>query len=174
MQHAYDRLTQEGGLSDEGAKGLIARWAFVESTGGPTSSNNIGGGHIGIAQWSRSRAGALGINASSSFDDQLSAALKEFNGSEAKAASYLKSAKTPNEGASGAARFERAEHYDGVTGLDDWVNKTMSNMDQVDKAIAARKNQANTAMPKQATTSITINKSAGASTPVAGAALVGQ
>jgi hypothetical protein len=122
MQHAADRLEKEAGLSPMGASALVARWAGVEASGGPTSSNNIGGGHWGIAQWDSARGGPA--MASSSFDDQLTHAVGELNGSERAAGDALRSAKTLAEGAVGASRYERAEHYNPSTGIDDSTANT--------------------------------------------------
>ena len=122
MQHAADRLVKEAGLSPMGAAALVARWAGVEASGGPTSSNNIGGGHWGIAQWDRARGGPA--MASASYDDQLTHAIGELNGSERAAGDALRSAKTMAEGAIGASRYEKAEHYNSATGIDNSTANT--------------------------------------------------
>lgn len=123
-------MKENAGLSEHGARGLVARWAGVESTGrGPASSNAIGGGHWGIAQWSRSRGQALGIWGDTDFDRQLAAAAYELNsGMEARAARALRSASNPYQGAVGAAMFERAEGWNVKTGTDYWVGKTVNTM----------------------------------------------
>ena len=122
MQHLADRLVAEAGLSPMGAAALVARWASVEASGGPTSSNNIGGGHWGIAQWDSARGGPA--MASASYDDQITHAVGELNGSERAAGDALRSAKTLAEGAIGASRYERAEHYNNATGIDDSTANT--------------------------------------------------
>jgi hypothetical protein len=122
MQHAADRLVAEAGLSQMGAAALVARWAGVEASGGPTSSNNIGGGHWGIAQWDSARGGPA--MASASFDDQISHAVSELNGSEKAAGDALRSATTLAQGAIGASRYERAEHFNQATGIDDSTAST--------------------------------------------------
>jgi nucleotide-binding universal stress UspA family protein len=129
QQHAYDRLTKEGHLSDAGARGLISRWVNVESSGGPNSRNAIGGGHYGIGQWSRSRAGSVWGNPD--VDAQLDLTMKELNSTELAAGKRLRDAKTSEEGAIGASSFERAEHYNRATGRDDWTNKTESGMGRI-------------------------------------------
>jgi tail lysozyme len=122
MKYAADRLVSESGLSQVGAAGLVARWAAVEAPGGPASSNNIGGGHWGIGQWSAARGGpAIG---SASFEDQVSHAIGELKTTEARAAAQLRSAKTEGEAAVGASMFERAENYNPVTGVDDQTANT--------------------------------------------------
>jgi hypothetical protein len=122
MKYAADRLVSEAGLSQVGAAGLVARWAAVEAPGGPTSSNNIGGGHWGIGQWSTARGGpAIG---SASFEDQVSHAIGELKTTEARAAAQLRSAKTEGEAAVGASMFERAENYNPVSGVDDQTANT--------------------------------------------------
>jgi hypothetical protein len=122
MKYAADRLVSESGLSQVGAAGLVARWAAVEAPGGPTSSNNIGGGHWGIGQWSTARGGpAIGA---ASFEDQVSHAIGELKTTEARAAAQLRSAKTEGEAAVGASMFERAENYNPVSGVDDQTANT--------------------------------------------------
>ena len=120
MQHAADRLVAEAGLSQMGAAALVARWAGVEASGGPTSAN--ASGHVGIAQWDSARGGEAMRGAS--FDDQLTHAVGELNGSEKAAGDALRSATTMAQGAVGASRYERAEHYNAQTGIDDSTAST--------------------------------------------------
>ena len=120
MHHAADRLVAEAGLSQMGAAALVARWAGVEASGGPTSAN--ASGHVGIAQWDAARGGEAMRGAS--FDDQLTHAVQELNGSEKAAGDVLRSAKTMAEGAIGASRYERAEHFNQRTGIDDSTANT--------------------------------------------------
>jgi hypothetical protein len=123
IKHAVERLQKEAGLSEAGAAGLVARWSGIEAAGGPGSHNNIGGGHSGIGQWSDvSRGGAAMRGAD--FDTQIGHAIDELKTTEAQAAAVLRNAKTPEEGARGASMFERAEHYNPSTGLDDWTSRT--------------------------------------------------
>jgi hypothetical protein len=77
MKHAADRLVKEAGLSPMGAAGLVARWAAVESPGGPGSVNPVSGA-FGVGQWLGDRK--AGIAGDTSFDDQLSYAISELNG----------------------------------------------------------------------------------------------
>jgi hypothetical protein len=122
IKHATDRLMKEAHLSEPGAAGLVARWAGVESAGGPTSSNNIGGGHEGLGQWDSARGGK-GM-ASKDFDTQLSHAIQELNTTEVTAATKLRYATTPEEGAVGASMYERAEGYNAATGRDYFTGRT--------------------------------------------------
>ena len=121
----------KGGISQEGARGLISRWVNVEAPGGPGAANAIGGGHFGIAQWSRSRGKAIWGN--QDFDAQLQHVLREVNtgtaggGSEA----LLRSAKTPEEGALAATAYERAEHYNPRTHTDDFTARTLKGMSRL-------------------------------------------
>lgn len=133
QKHAYDRLTKEAGLSDMGAKGLISRWVNVEASGGPNESNNIGGGHYGIAQWSRSRGASVWGNPD--FDAQLALAIKELNGPEKIAASILRNATTAEQGAIGASAFERAENYNPFTHRDNFTGKTLAGMKGIEKYV---------------------------------------
>lgn len=121
MQHAAERLEKEAGLSPMGAAGLVARWAGVESAGGPTSLNPRSGA-FGVGQWLGDRL--PGIAGNTDFDAQLSHAIGELNGPESRAASQLRSAKTPGEGARGASMFERAEGYSSWTGTDNFTSQT--------------------------------------------------
>jgi hypothetical protein len=132
QQHAYDRLRKEAGLSDQGAKGLISRWANVEASGGPTSVNHIGA--LGIAQMLGDRKQRLlqmsGQTGKSwkDYDLQLSHIIEELNGKEARAAAKLKSASTAADGAIGASMFERAEGYNRVSGRDNFTSRTLGGM----------------------------------------------
>jgi hypothetical protein len=120
MKYAADRLIKEGGLSEAGAAaGLVARWAAVESPGGPGSVNPLSGA-VGIAQGLGDRkAGYMG-----SFADQVTNAVRELNGPEARAAKMLRNALTPEQGALGGSMFERAEGYNSVTGADAFTGAT--------------------------------------------------
>jgi hypothetical protein len=120
MVHMHDRLMKEAGLSDMGASALVARAAAIEAAGGPTSAN--ASGHEGIGQWDAFRGGR-GM-AKKSFDDQITHEIEELNGPEYKAAARLRAAQTPEEGSIGASTYERAEHYNPVTGVDDQTFRT--------------------------------------------------
>lgn len=122
VQHAVTRLMNEAGLSEAGAAGLVARWAGIEAPGGPASHNNIGGGHSGIGQWDPNRGGPAMLGAS--FDDQISHAVSELKTTESRAASVLRNARTPKEGARGASIYERAGGYDALTGMDAFTSST--------------------------------------------------
>ena len=119
MQHATERLQNEAGLSKAGASGLVARWAGVEAAGGPDSVNSKSGA-VGIGQWLGDRKSGVG----KSFDDQISHAVSELNGSEKAAGDALRSAKTPEDGARGASMYERAEGYNAKTGTDNFTART--------------------------------------------------
>ena len=127
MSHAVDRLMKEGGLTKEGAVGLVARWSAIEAAGGPTSRNPNGA--FGIGQWLDRGPAALrwmkenGLNPQD-FDSQLSWAVHELNSSEGRAAAVLRNAHTGREGARGASMYERAEGYSGATGTDNFTLST--------------------------------------------------
>lgn len=130
--HAFKALTEGGLISPAAAKGLISRWVNVESSGGPSSQNNIGGGHYGIAQWSHARAGSLFGNPD--FDAQLALVRKEASNSAY--AARLHNAKTDEEGATAASNFERADGYNPRTGTDNYTNRTLGGMRGLDAIIA--------------------------------------
>lgn len=117
------------GLSPWGAAGLAGRMMGVEAPDGPDDSNDIGGGHYGIGQWGTSRARALGwigkgetVNSALRngtlkvpFNEQIKAVVNELNFGEEAAARKLRDATTIQEGVQGAAAFERAGGWNGVT-----------------------------------------------------------
>ena len=152
MQYATDRLEKEAGLTHAGAAGLVARWSGIEASGGPTSSNNIGGGHWGIGQWDAARGGHE--MAKASFEDQVSHAIGELNGPEKIAGDALRSAKTPEDGARGASMYERAEHYDPKTGVDDHTARTpvKAVLNAIDGAKPAAKTEIAANVPSKAAT----------------------
>ena len=117
--HAVDRLVKEAHLSQAGAEGLVSRWATVEAAGGPTAVNPKSGAW-GIGQW----LGARGRGRTADFDGQLAKAIGELNGSEGRPAARLRSATNAREAAVGASMYERAEHYNARTGVDDWTSKS--------------------------------------------------
>jgi hypothetical protein len=126
QQHAIDYLQKNAGLSEMGAKGLVARWAYVEATGGPGSVNPSSGAR-GIEQALGSRAAGM----PGDFEGQLAWAAKELNTTEAAAARYLRAAKTPEEAAIAATRFERAAGYNPRTGIDAYTGKTLAAINQM-------------------------------------------
>jgi len=139
QKHAFDRLTKEAGLSPQGAKALISRWMNVEASGGPGEVNSIGA--TGIAQMLGPRKRRLlqmaqerGVPVKD-YDLQLSHIIEELNGSEARAAQRLRSAKTAEEGAIGASMFERAEGYNSLTGRDNFTGRTLGGMRGMDKFV---------------------------------------
>lgn len=121
IKHAVDRLEKEGGLSEAGAAGLVARWAGIEARGGPGSKNPRSGA-FGIGQWLGSRKN--GIDGNTDFDAQISHAIKELATTEKAAASVLKSAISEFDGARGASMFERAEGFNSRTGTDNFTGST--------------------------------------------------
>jgi len=125
QEHAYERLRKEAGLSDAGARALVSRWSTIEARGGPTSANNIGGGHFGIGQWGKSRNGIWG---DPNFDHQLSFAIRELNTTEKVAGDALRRANSDAEGAVGASMYERAEGYNRWTGMDNFTRATLPGM----------------------------------------------
>jgi hypothetical protein len=127
--HAYQVLTEQAGLSDAGARGLISRWVNVESPNGPGSSNDIGGGHFGLPQWSHDRAGSLWGN--TDYDAQLQGVVTELKGPESVAGNLLRNAKTDAQGAVGASAYERAEGYDPSLHSDNFTGKTLLGMSSI-------------------------------------------
>lgn len=139
QHHAIERL-KAGGVSDLGARALVARWSGVEAAGGP-SSVNPSSGAFGIGQWLGARK--RGIAGNTNFDAQLDHAIGELNGPERRARDRLNSAATPAEAATGASMFERAEGYNARTGRDNFTGQTERVMDRLrPRAPAASGNQA--------------------------------
>lgn len=128
QQHAIDTLTQ-GGVSELGARALVARWSAVEAAGGPTSVNPRSGA-FGIAQW-LSRDRLNGIRGNTDYDAQLAYVLKELHSTEGRALRQLNSATTDQEAAIGASMYERAENYNGRTGVDDFTGTTARAMAKI-------------------------------------------
>jgi hypothetical protein len=159
QQHAYDRLRKESGFNDLGAKAAVSRWMNVEAGGGPSSANNVGGGHFGIGQWSRSRGRSIWGNPD--FDAQLSLAIKEFNGSEKKAGDVLRNARHPDEAATGMSMYERAEGYKAETGRDFFTGKTLGGMSGIDRYIR------NGAMPASNSSSSSVSSVVHLNGPIA-------
>ncbi len=123
VNQAVNHLQQNARLSSMGAKGLVARWAGVEAKGGPNSVNPTSGA-IGIGQWLGNRKNGL----PSDFEGQLNHAVKELNSTESAAAKRLRTAQTPEEAATGASMFERAEGYDPKTGRDNFIEPTLKTL----------------------------------------------
>ena len=144
-EEAYNYLRKEVGLSDAGAKGMVARWAYVESTGRGTGDFNLkGGGHFGIGQWSRARGGSMDL-LKKSLGEQLGLFKTDLDLPEqAIAKKTLMDAKTSIEGAIGAAQYERAEGYQKAHPErgDNWVNKTLNGMASFRSDAAALKDAA--------------------------------
>lgn len=128
QQHAVDTLVK-GGVSELGARGLVARWAAVESSGGPTSVNPKSGA-FGIAQW-LTRDRLAGIKGNTDFDAQLAYVLKELNTTNGAALRKLNSAKTDFDAATGASMYERAEGYNPKTGVDNFTATTAAAMAKI-------------------------------------------
>lgn len=126
---AFNYLTFNGGLTPHGAAGLVARWAYVESTSGGPSSVNPYSKAFGIAQWLGSRKSPIVGN--TNFQAQLAYVVRELNTTERKAANVLRSARTTAEGARGASMYERAEGYNAATGIDNWTARTTNNVPAV-------------------------------------------
>lgn len=118
--YAADYLTKNAGLSQAGAAGLVSRWT-LEAPGGPTSVNPNGGAS-GIAQWLGSRKTSAAT--SGDFDQQLSYAAQELNGSEKRAGDLLRSATDADSAARGATAYERAEYYNPSTNTDVLTKQT--------------------------------------------------
>lgn len=125
QQHAIDALTK-GGVSELGARALVARWSAVEAPGGPTSVNPRSGAY-GIGQWLTADR-RVPIQGNPDFDAQLGHALKELHGPEGRALAALNAAKTPMEAARGASIYERAEGWNAAAGTDNFTGKTAAAM----------------------------------------------
>ena len=142
--HAVDRLMREGGLTETGAKAMVARWKYVESPGGPTAVNPTSGAE-GFAQWLGSRKGG-GSNGSA--DDQIGKVIRELNGAEAHAKEILN---TPGREAEGASAFERAEGYGkGVnagTDRDNFTARTAGGISHIHHGAAPSTAGAGTPVP---------------------------
>lgn len=108
QKYAVEYLMKNGGFTEYGAAAAVARMT-KEAPKGPGDSNNIGGGHWGIAQWGVNRRGRE--MAGASFEEQLAWYVKETRTSESAAGDRFRSAKTAQEGAFAAASFERAEGW---------------------------------------------------------------
>lgn len=157
IRHAYDRLVA-GGLSPLEAEGQIARMAYIEAPGGPTASNNIGGGHFGIYQASRDRQAHFG--GSADFDDQLDGIISEKKTSEARSHKLGLAAKDAFDAAVAASAFERAGGYDPATGMDNYTRKTEAGIPAIHKIVTARP-----------PTKVTIQKNTGGNPVVSAAAM---
>ncbi len=160
MSHAVDRLMKEGGLTQEGAAGLVARWSAIEAGGGPTSENSIGA--FGIGQWLDRKPALMRYMAENKldpkdFDAQLSFAIQELKGSEWRAAHILRNASSAAEGARGASAYERAEGYSSWSGTDNFTGST-----PVDKVLKAIANKTSASPPSRPVTGISIPPSGAA------------
>ncbi|MCJ2068149.1 M15 family metallopeptidase [Methylobacterium sp. J-030] len=128
QQHAIDTLVK-GGVSELGARALVARWSAVEAPGGPTSVNPRSGAY-GIGQWLTADR-RVPIQGNPDFDAQLQHALKELHGPEGRALAALNAAKTPMEAARGASIYERAEGWNAAAGTDNFTGRTAAAMDKL-------------------------------------------
>ncbi|RUV02390.1 hypothetical protein EOA60_18905 [Mesorhizobium sp. M1A.F.Ca.IN.020.06.1.1] len=159
QSQAYQTLTA-GGLSDAGVRGLISRWMNVEAAGGPSTVNSIGAS--GVAQWLGSRKARLMAFAKARGKDwndaetQYQFVLSELNGSESRAGSMLRNAKTDAQGATGASMFERAEGYNAWSGMDAYTGKTYRGMKAINTgaASAALSNMSSTHTATTSTSSV--------------------
>ena len=133
MKYATDRLQKEAGLSEIGAAGLVARWAGIEAGSGPTAYNHYGKGHYGIGQWDPDRGGSQDFADHTSYEDQVTHAIKELNSTETRAAKQLQEAKTKSDAAIGGSMFERAGGWNSGAGTDAFTGRTP--VDTVLKAI---------------------------------------
>ena len=127
---AVNFLKSNAGLSDIGAKGLVARWAGVEAGGGPGSVNPSSGA-VGIAQWLGNRKSGT----PNDFLGQLRKAANELNSSERAAGNRLRKARTAQDAAIGASMYERAEGYNPSTGIDNFTAKTLAVMSSMNVAV---------------------------------------
>ena len=120
IDQAVNHLTTHAKLSPVGAQGLVSRWANVEARGGPNSVNPNSKAY-GIGQWLGSRKNGV----PNDFEGQLNHAVRELNTTESKAAQRLRNAQTPEDAATGASMFERAEGYNPKTGRDNFTDATV-------------------------------------------------
>lgn len=132
QQYAVNYLMKNAGLSEIGARGLVARWAHVEAAKGPGEVNPQSGA-MGIAQWLGSRKKGVELG---NFENQLAHAARELNTSEKRAGDVLRNAKTAEEAARGASIYERAEGYNPSTGLDNFTQKTLKNIPNIAGGVA--------------------------------------
>ena len=123
---AINKLMQGAHLPEVSARALVSRWMNVEAAQGPGEVNKIGA--TGIAQWLGQRKVGVKVG---DFEGQLQHAVDELNGSEKAAGDALRKAATPEEAATGASRYERAEGYNLKTGRDNFTNKTIQGMTSV-------------------------------------------
>lgn len=122
QKYAVDYLMKNGGFTQYGASAAVARMT-KEAPRGPGDSNNIGGGHWGIAQWGVNRRGRE--MAGASFEEQLAWYVQETRSSESAAGQRFRTAKNAQEGAYAAASFERAEGWKESGGRTDvLMNRT--------------------------------------------------
>lgn len=123
QRHAIDYLQERADLPEVSARALVARFAGVEASGGPSEVNAIGA--TGIAQWlgARKRGVVRG-----DFEGQLGHVVEELKGSEGRAYHQLRNATTEVQAAVGASMYERAEGYNPRTGADYFVGKTIATM----------------------------------------------
>ena len=140
--YAARALMSGAGLSAMGAAGLVARWAYVEASGGPSSVNPRSGA-FGIAQWLGSRLPP--IRGNTDFDAQLRYASSELNGSEARAGNALRNAQSPAEAARGASMYERAEGYNPSTGTDNFTALTAGQVPGIVALLGGANSPANVA-----------------------------
>jgi hypothetical protein len=147
-KEAYDKLVA-GGMSPDGAVGLISRWRYVESPGGPTSVNPQSGAY-GIAQALGPRKPGF-LAAGSDFGKQLDRVVTEAQTSE-KAASgdYLHRAKGDEEGAEAASSYERAEGWNKAAHRDYFTTRTKAGMSKVREDLKKLEDDAKKSAPAPA------------------------
>lgn len=71
------------------------------------------------------------INGNTDYDAQLGHVLKELHSSEGRALKQLNAAKTDQDAAIGASMYERAEGYNGRTGVDNFTATTAAAMAKI-------------------------------------------
>ena len=117
--------SKSAGLSEARRAGVVAhRWSWDQSgrRASRIAQRCWRGAFRDRANGRIARGGAAMRGAD--FDTQIGHAIDELKTTEARAAAVLRNAKTPEEGARGASMFERAEHYNPSTGIDDWTART--------------------------------------------------
>lgn len=141
INQAHDILTQQYGLSSLGASALISRWSNVESGSAANLSVNSSSGATGIAQWLGSRLSNLNHYADSTggspsdFVTQVNFAGHELQTTESGAFNALQNAQTPEQAATGASMFERAEGYNPATGMDNFTGSTATGIPGIQSSI---------------------------------------
>jgi hypothetical protein len=125
LEHAFERLKTDAGLSDYGAAALVARWAAIESPHKGPADVNPGKDHAAGVNQALGPRKPLGY-ALWSLDQQLDYIIMIDLRQPSQIAAYakLRSAKTAADGSIGASMYERAEGYARMKPYDYYTRKT--------------------------------------------------